>query len=121
MAKSALDKIKDTLIQEKDRLDKELGALAQKGKRGFRFVMSSLGSKDEEHTASVANFDNTISVGNNLEKGLHEVEKALAKIEKGDYGVCELCRQPIEAGRLKAAPSATSCVNCQEEKMKLPQ
>ena len=43
----------------------------------------------------------------------HEIEAALRKIEKGIYGRCELCRQPIPKKRIKALPFARYCVNCQ--------
>ena len=42
-----------------------------------------------------------------------QIEAALRKIEKGIYGRCELCRQPIPKKRIKALPFARYCVNCQ--------
>ncbi|NQU78007.1 TraR/DksA C4-type zinc finger protein [Candidatus Falkowbacteria bacterium] len=116
MAKSALDKIKDQLVGEKERVENEIGKIAKKGKRGLRFVMDSFGSKDEEHVAGVATLDNKISLGTSLEKSLRDIDQALKKVEQGSYGVCELCEQPIEEGRLKVFPAAISCVNCQKEK-----
>jgi len=41
-----------------------------------------------------------------------EVDVALAKIDKGTYGTCERCGQPIPRARLKAMPSAALCVGC---------
>lgn len=112
MPKSTIDKIKDQLVQEKKRLEKELSGFAQKGKRGFKFIMSSFGSKDEEHVADVANLDNNISLSANLEKSLRDVDEALEKVDQGAYGICKLCNQPIEPPRLKVFPAATTCVNC---------
>ena len=42
-----------------------------------------------------------------------QIEAALRKIEKGIYGRCELCRQPIPKKRIKALPFARYCVHCQ--------
>lgn len=42
-----------------------------------------------------------------------QIEAALRKIEKGIYGRCELCRQPIPKKRIKALPFARYCINCQ--------
>ena len=51
---------------------------------------------------------------------LEAVEKALARVDKGTYGVCESCEKTIPLARLKALPFARLCVNCQsvEEKVR---
>ena len=46
------------------------------------------------------------------------VEHALAKFEKGTYGLCDNCGQPIGTARLEVLPHANLCLSCkaQEEK-----
>jgi len=46
-----------------------------------------------------------------LEKSLDQVEKALAKIEEGTYGICEITGDPIDMARLEAYPEATTAVD----------
>jgi DnaK suppressor protein len=41
-----------------------------------------------------------------------EIDKALAKVDAGTYGVCEKCGNPIPKERLKALPYAALCVQC---------
>ncbi|HEX4868421.1 MAG TPA: TraR/DksA C4-type zinc finger protein [Acidimicrobiales bacterium] len=41
-----------------------------------------------------------------------EIDRALAKIKDGTYGVCEQCYAPIPKERLKALPFAALCVQC---------
>jgi DnaK suppressor protein len=41
-----------------------------------------------------------------------EVDRALAKMDAGTYGVCERCGQAIPKARLKALPYAALCVAC---------
>ena len=41
-----------------------------------------------------------------------EIDRALAKIEAGTYGLCEQCGQPIVRARLEALPYASLCVAC---------
>jgi DnaK suppressor protein len=41
-----------------------------------------------------------------------EIDRALAKIDTGNYGVCEQCGQPIPQARLQALPYASLCVAC---------
>jgi DnaK suppressor protein len=41
-----------------------------------------------------------------------EIDRALAKIEDGIYGLCEQCGDPIPEPRLQALPYAALCVSC---------
>ncbi len=46
---------------------------------------------------------------------LKKVDKALEKIEKGEFGICESCGEEIEIKRLEARPVADLCIRCKEE------
>jgi DnaK suppressor protein len=46
---------------------------------------------------------------------LRSVEKALARIATGAFGVCLRCDEPIPEKRLRAVPWASHCIRCQEE------
>jgi len=70
------------------------------------------GEKDDENAAEVATFEKNLSLEKTLELSLYNVNKALKKIEEGNYGLCEKCKQPIKPERLEAFPSATSCMEC---------
>ena len=50
-----------------------------------------------------------------LENKLQDIQAALRSIEKGDYGICARCGNPIEPGRLEVKPDATLCITCQAE------
>ncbi len=52
---------------------------------------------------------------------LELVEKALKKIDSGEYGVCEECGKPITAKRLKALPWARFCLDCQDKQDRIEQ
>jgi len=54
-----------------------------------------------------------------LERKLESIETALRSIEKGLYGICERCGQPIAPERLEVKPDATLCLSCQIEVEKL--
>lgn len=41
------------------------------------------------------------------------IDKALARVDKGLYGICESCGKTIPLARLKALPFARFCVDCQ--------
>jgi DnaK suppressor protein len=43
---------------------------------------------------------------------LQEVENALRRIERGEYGICTKCGEDISAPRLRVRPEARLCVGC---------
>jgi DnaK suppressor protein len=43
---------------------------------------------------------------------LAEVDAALSRIRKGEYGICEACETPIREARLQALPWARLCIQC---------
>ena len=45
-----------------------------------------------------------------------EIDDALGRIDKGDYGICELCGKDIKEERLEALPYARLCIECEESK-----
>lgn len=53
------------------------------------------------------------SIRISAENQLLDVERALARLETGEYGICEICGQKIADARLKARPAARYCVQDQ--------
>jgi len=43
---------------------------------------------------------------------LAEVDRALAKLDEGTYGTCDVCGDEIPPGRLEVHPWAVRCVAC---------
>lgn len=48
------------------------------------------------------------------------IDDALDKIQKGQYGRCEVCGKDIPIERLDAIPYTTQCVNCKSQDEHLP-
>ena len=46
---------------------------------------------------------------------LKKIDKALKKLDEGEFGMCEECEEPISFKRLKARPETTLCINCKED------
>lgn len=59
--------------------------------------------------------EKTVVLENQLKSELKEIEKALDKIKKGTYGVCENCGNQIDFKRLEVKPSAIYCLKCEKE------
>ena len=48
-------------------------------------------------------------------KILQAIEEALGRMDKGTYGVCRDCGEPIAPARLKAIPWTRVCITCKEK------
>jgi len=48
-------------------------------------------------------------------KILQAIEEALGRMDKGTYGVCRDCGEPIADARLKAIPWTRVCIACKEK------
>jgi DnaK suppressor protein len=48
-------------------------------------------------------------------KILQAIEEALERIDKGTYGVCRDCGEPIADARLNAIPWTRVCIRCKEK------
>lgn len=55
-----------------------------------------------------------------LETRWNDIRRALAKMEAGTFGVCEIGGEHIEEERLKANPSARTCIAHKEQEVDLP-
>jgi DnaK suppressor protein len=48
-------------------------------------------------------------------KILQAIEEALARLDKGSYGMCRDCGEPISPARLNAIPWTRVCITCKEK------
>ncbi len=55
-----------------------------------------------------------ITLANAMLERVTQVERALERLDEGNYGWCEKCGNPIPVERLAAFPSATLCVTCKQ-------
>ena len=46
---------------------------------------------------------------------LNQIERALARMKQGTYGLCEHCQCKIPVARLNALPYSTTCIDCKRE------
>lgn len=72
---------------------------------------SPFGKREEEATETLE-LEKRLALENRVRQEMSDIEHALEKFEKGTYGLCENCGQPIALERLEALPQAALCVNC---------
>jgi DnaK suppressor protein len=116
--KEFLEEQKALLLDRKTQIMRELKADTVKNPKSdteYDALFPDFGDKEDENAAEVAAFEGNLSMEKNLEVSLTQVDRALAKIENGTYGLCEKCGQPISADRLQAFPSAAACMDCKKK------
>ena len=69
----------------------------------------------EEGDPDLFEREKNLALLNTLERRLEQTVSALRAIDKGLYGICERCGQPIDPARLEVKPDATLCLKCQQE------
>ena len=69
---------------------------------------------DDEAADANHNFskDQAIAILEREEKTLDQIDVALDKIKRGNYGMCDECGQTIRKTRLRALPWTRFCVGC---------
>ena len=67
--------------------------------------------------AGTETFERTkdLAVGSQIDERLEDIDRALAKLDEGTYGTCEVCGREIDPERLEARPEARYCREHQEE------
>jgi DnaK suppressor protein len=70
----------------------------------------SFGKRVGEGTSMAVDRLSQVAVHDKLQLTLVDVDRAMAKLEDGSYGSCDVCGRPVGAERLEALPWATLCV-----------
>ena len=113
-----LENRKSELEKRRDEILRELNVdTIQVADNDYSAKFIDYGDKEDENAAEVADFEKNLSLEKTLEISLYNVNKALKKIDEGNYGLCEVCAKPIDPKRLEAFPSATACMNCKKKSL----
>ena len=116
------DDIKDKLEKEKKQLENSLGDVATKdpkAKDDYDAKFKNFGDPIFDNSAEAAEvslYDSNLSVEGNLELKLRDVNDALDRIKKGNFGKCGTCGKNIDNARLEASPTAKLCMDCAKTK-----
>ncbi|MBI5817327.1 MAG: TraR/DksA C4-type zinc finger protein [Candidatus Yonathbacteria bacterium] len=107
---------KEKLETEKKLVEGELksvGRVNPENPKDWEATPSSIDvmSADKTEVAEqMEEFEERSSVEVELENKLRSITRALDKIKRGTYGICEKGGEPIEKERLEANPAATTCI-----------
>ena len=75
---------------------------------GYSFHMADVGTDAMEREKAFLFASNEGAL-------LKEIDEALRRVYRGEFGVCENCGRPITRARLEAMPYARLCLSCKEK------
>jgi YteA family regulatory protein len=113
-----LHRYREMLEKEQQRMLRQIRTIDSGQDQDMSETLSELSDYDD-HPADIATEtferEKDRALRENARETIERVEAALQKMENGTYGLCDICGQPIPAGRLDAVPYATLCVKCQAD------
>jgi DnaK suppressor protein len=116
MNKADMKVYKDKILALRARLRGDVNAMAEAALRKTRSEASGDLSSMPIHMADVGsdNYEQefTLSLMENEEETLDQIEDALERIEEGIYGTCLECSGKIPKARLNVIPYTPHCVKC---------
>ena len=98
------------LEERRAELEREISSLTDRPHDPMAPI--SFGKRVGDGTTEAVDRLNTVGAAQELAVMLGDVERALAKLAGGTYGVCDSCGGPIAEERLEARPWSVLCVRC---------
>ena len=75
---------------------------------------------ENEYASRVVEVGMQLALRRRMDTRRAEIEETLARMDTGEYGVCEDCGDDIALARLLANPTARLCVHCQADRESAP-
>ncbi|MBN1191797.1 MAG: TraR/DksA C4-type zinc finger protein [Dehalococcoidales bacterium] len=105
--------IRNILEKERKRIMEELEIRTESGPSGDRAISSY--NKKIEAADQLSEQERVRAIGQRLKQQLDDIDHALEKLDKGTYGFCDICGEPIAPERLKALPNTGYCLSCKSK------
>jgi RNA polymerase-binding transcription factor DksA len=115
MTRADLDRFRSTLLSLRGRLTGDVAHLADEAFRvGGERDNSSLAPASDMADQGADSYEHefTLSLLQNQEQTLKEIDEALERIRLEKFGQCEECGGVIARARLQALPYTRHCVSC---------
>ena len=112
-SKKELDELRQRLDAERAELQVQLTTIEETSFATSQSDISGEVSFDEENAdAGTFTFERErdLSIENNVRDLMGKIDRALARMEAGTYGICSRCGKPMEKARLKSLPYAYLCI-----------
>ena len=111
MNKKETKKFTDLLVKERENIIKKANkTLTEEASLDTNDLPDEIDQASAEYTQSFI-----FRLRDREKYYLSKIDKALGKLEAGEFGLCEACEEPISPKRLEARPVTTLCIRCKEE------
>lgn len=108
-----LKQLHDNLLNYRKVLQDEIREeLLKEGSAGATSLAGKVHDKQEESLSEMLTEINLAMMSQHQHE-LKNLERALKRMDDGDYGYCIDCDEPIALARLQAYPTAVRCISCQ--------
>jgi RNA polymerase-binding protein DksA len=108
------EELKNKLLKEKLRIEKTLAPTEKKeADREYETKFSEIDRDEEENADEIEMYESILAVDEAMKSELEKIERALAAIDAGTYGICSNCQKEIPLERLHAYPQANTCLDCE--------
>lgn len=102
------DAIIERLRKKKGELEDRLGRVETSLRKTY--------AKDWQEQSIERESDEVVeALDESIRTELSQINAALARVDKNEYGICAVCDDPIPVGRLEALPYTDRCVSCASE------
>ena len=99
------------LLEKKQELIEQLSGFHNESKEIETGIAQDLGDKAESSYTK----EFLLSLSDAERESLALIDAALKRIDKDDFGNCQMCGNPIGKKRLDAIPYARHCISCQQK------
>ena len=110
------DQARERLGEERERLEElrhEYDALSEESEDDARHELSHYDQHQADTGTETFDRERDLSILEQIEGELADVEHALQRLDEGTYGTCEACGKPIPDARLETLPATRFCVDDQ--------
>jgi RNA polymerase-binding protein DksA len=104
---------RELLETERARIAETLAVMREDGQRTMEDEVGVPGGVGADTASFTLDRELGSGLADGAEQTLAQIERALARLDAGTYGVCERCGEPINPERLQARPAATLCIQDQ--------
>lgn len=111
LPRETVARLTDLLLERRRELVRELGVLEE----DLRALAAPAVRDREERGQEAARARLLDRVDEHTRRRLAEIDEALARIERGEYGTCSRCGRAIAGERLAALPEVGDCGPCAAE------
>jgi len=104
------ERIRRKLIIKRDEIEERLNKID----KDILHTSGAPSPDSGEQAIERENDDVLEALGGIARSELEQINSALERMERNEYGICAVCKNPISAERLEAIPFTDHCIDCAE-------